>query len=84
MDLCLSGYALQIGFVAGDMKDPVRDLPRVINTAMVVVIVGFVLMNIALYIAVPIQHMRETSTPAMVGALHFRQSFTMSTESPAT
>jgi hypothetical protein len=53
------------------MKDPIRDLPRVINTAMIIVIVGFVLMNMALYIAVPIQHMRETSTPVVVGDFYF-------------
>ena len=60
----------QIGFVAGDMRDPVRDLPRVINTAMAVVIVGFVLMDVALYVAVPIEAMRSNSTPTVVSSLY--------------
>jgi L-asparagine transporter-like permease len=57
----------KVGFVAGDMKDPVRDLPNVINTAMLVVTAGFTLMVIALYAVIPIQSMRETSTPIVVG-----------------
>jgi L-type amino acid transporter 6 len=60
----------QIGFVAGDMRDPARDLPRVINTAMAIVIIGFVLMDIALYVAVPIEAMRDNSTPAVVSSLY--------------
>ena len=59
----------QIGFVAGEMKEPTRDLPRVINTAMTIVIIGFVLMNAALYVAIPIQKMRETNTPVTVSYL---------------
>ena len=51
------------------MRDPARDLPRVINTAMAVVIIGFVLMDVALYIAVPIEAMRDNSTPAVVSSL---------------
>jgi len=62
----LSVYGAQIGFVAGDMRNPARDLPRVINTSMVTVIVGFVLVNTALYLVVPIQLMRETKTPVTV------------------
>jgi len=48
------------------MKDPVRDLPRVINTAMIIVVIGFSLMAVALYAVIPIQSMRETSTPIVV------------------
>jgi amino acid transporter len=61
---------VQIGFVAGDMRDPARDLPRVINTAMAVVIVGFVSMDAALYVAVPIEAMRDNSAPAVVSSLY--------------
>lgn len=52
------------------MRDPARDLPRVINIAMAVVIIGFVLMDIALYIAVPLEAMRDNSTPAVVSGLY--------------
>jgi amino acid permease len=57
---------VEIGLVAGEMKDPVRDLPRVINSAMSIVITGFVLMNAALYIVLPIEKLRETDTVATV------------------
>lgn len=53
-------------YVAGDMKNPMRDLPRVINSAMVIVMVGFVLANIALYIVVPMDALRERKTVAVV------------------
>ncbi|KAF8866377.1 amino acid transporter [Acephala macrosclerotiorum] len=52
-------------YVAGDMKNPIRDLPRVINSAMVIVMVGFVLANVALYIVVPIDALRERKTVAV-------------------
>ncbi len=56
----------QIGFVVGDMKNPVRDLPRVINTAMTTVILSFVLVNISLYLVIPIEVMRDNDTPGVV------------------
>lgn len=48
------------------MQDPIRDLPRVINSAMSIVIIGFVLMNIALYIDLPIAVIRGRSTVVVV------------------
>lgn len=61
---CYGGWET-IGFVAGDMADPRRDLPRVINTAMSVAISGFVLMNIALFMVLPFQLMRDRSVVAV-------------------
>ena len=58
----------QLGFVAGDMKDPVRDLPRVINTAMTIVISSFLLTNVALYMVIPIELMRDNDTPGVVSS----------------
>ena len=51
------------------MADPSRDLPRVINTAMSVAVSGFVLMNVALFMIIPFETMRERSAVAVVGAL---------------
>lgn len=51
------------------MTDPSRDLPRVINTAMCVAISGFVLMNVALFMVIPFETMRERSVVAVVGSL---------------
>lgn len=48
------------------MADPRRDLPRVINTAMSVAISGFVFMNIALFMVLPFQLMRDRSVIAVV------------------
>lgn len=61
---CYGGWET-IGFVAGDMADSRRDLPRVINTAMTVAISGFVLMNIALFTVLPFQLMRDRSVVAV-------------------
>ncbi|KAI9769565.1 MAG: Y+L amino acid transporter [Geoglossum umbratile] len=55
-----------IGFVAGEMKDPIRDLPRVTNSAMSIVVVGFVLMNAALYIVSPIESLRGRNAVAVL------------------
>jgi amino acid transporter len=57
---------LKIGFVAGDMKDPTRDIPRVLNVAMTIVLISFLLVNLALYTIIPIETMRETTTPIVV------------------
>ena len=48
------------------MADPRRDLPRVINVAMIVAIGGFTLMNIALLAVLPYQQIRNTSVVAVV------------------
>jgi hypothetical protein len=48
------------------MKDPVRDLPWVINTAMIIVIIGFAAINTSLYIVLPFASVRDTNTPIVV------------------
>ena len=48
------------------MKDPWRDLPRVINNAMIIVITLFALANIALYIVLPREVLSVTNTVAVV------------------
>jgi L-type amino acid transporter 6 len=58
-----------VNYVTGDMKNPTRDLPRVINSAMVIVMVGFVLANISLYIVVPMDALRERKAVAVVSTL---------------
>ncbi|KAI1126045.1 amino acid/polyamine transporter I [Nemania abortiva] len=56
---CYGGWE-SAGFVIGDMANPARDLPRVINGAMTLVIVGFFLMNMSLYIYLPLDVVRES------------------------
>ncbi|GAP84093.1 putative large neutral amino acids transporter small subunit 1 [Rosellinia necatrix] len=48
------------GFVTGEMENPTKDLPLVINGAMTIAIVGFVLMNASLYICLPLNVIRES------------------------
>ncbi|KAI0129942.1 large neutral amino acids transporter small subunit 1 [Xylariales sp. AK1849] len=61
---CYGGWET-IGFVAGDMAAPEADLPIVINGAMTIVIIGFFLMNAALYVCLPMAIMRESTTVAV-------------------
>lgn len=56
----------QIGFVGGEMKNPKRDIPRVINGAMTVVVCGFALINVAFYIVLPMSIVREDNKVAVV------------------
>lgn len=48
------------------MKNPRRDLPIVINGSMMLVITGFMLMNAALYVCLPMGVMQNSSTVAVV------------------
>ncbi|WYZ38682.1 hypothetical protein EsH8_III_000596 [Colletotrichum jinshuiense] len=61
---CYAGWEM-VGFVLGDMKNPRKDLPIVINGSMIVVIIGFMLMNAALYVCLPMSVMRTSSTVAV-------------------
>jgi L-type amino acid transporter 6 len=67
----------KIGLVGGELKNPIRDIPRVINGAMSIVISGFVLLNIAVYIVLPMEVIREKNTVAVVSliSVYFRASF---------
>jgi amino acid transporter len=47
------------------MKD-VRDLPRVINSSILIAMIGFTLMVTALYIVLPISTLRENDIPLIV------------------
>lgn len=48
------------------MKNPRRDLPIAINGSMTLVITGFMLMNAALYVCLPMSVMESSSTVAVV------------------
>ena len=50
----------------GDMASPERDLPIVITTAMLTVISGFCLMNAAIYVVLPFEIIRASTTVAVV------------------
>lgn len=71
---CYGGWET-VGFVMGDMANPEGDLPVVINGAMTIVITGFFLMNAALYICLPLEVMRESTTVAVVSCLRLRHEY---------
>lgn len=58
----------QVGFVLGDMANPEGDLPVVITSAMMIVISGFFLMNAAIYVVLPFETIRTSTTVAVVRA----------------
>jgi len=62
---CYGGWET-VGFVMGNMRNPEGDLPIVIHGSMTTVILGFALMNVALYICLPLDVMRSSSTVAVV------------------
>ncbi|KAJ3565420.1 hypothetical protein NPX13_g7507 [Xylaria arbuscula] len=61
---CYGGWETA-GFIAGDMANPVKDLPVAINWAMALVITGFFLMNASLYVCLPLDVIRESKTVAV-------------------
>ncbi|KAG9250932.1 amino acid permease-domain-containing protein [Emericellopsis atlantica] len=67
-------------YVVGEFRNPQRDLPRVINTAMPLVIIFYVLANVAYFLVLPLDKVNSSNTVAVafgsqvfgpVGALIF-------------
>jgi amino acid transporter len=56
----------KVGFVVGEMKDPVRDLPRVLVSSITIAATSFTLMVTALYIVLPMSKVRANETPVVV------------------
>ena len=56
------------------MTNPRRDLPRVLNTAMIIVLTSAIMLNTALYAVLPIQVIRERLAVAVVSASSCRTS----------
>ncbi|KAL4899249.1 hypothetical protein BDW74DRAFT_171622 [Aspergillus multicolor] len=74
------GWDNQTNYVTGEFKNPNRDLPRVIHTAMPLVIVSYLLANISYFFVLPHSTIEATNTIAVqfgdkvfggVGALIF-------------
>ncbi|KAN0070612.1 Amino acid permease domain containing protein [Elaphomyces granulatus] len=61
---CYGGWEA-IGFVVGDMENARRDLRRVLNCALVIVIIAFTSMNTALYLILSIIVIRKEYTPVV-------------------
>ncbi len=62
----------QTNYVVGEFRNPSRDLPRVIHTAMPLVIVCYVLANVSYFLVLPLATINSTNTVAvMFGAKVF-------------
>ncbi|KAI1091278.1 amino acid permease-domain-containing protein [Rostrohypoxylon terebratum] len=55
-----------VGFLAGELENTSQNLPRIINTAMIISISCFILMNATLYAVLPIDVLRSTNKVAVV------------------
>ncbi|KAK4104847.1 hypothetical protein N658DRAFT_191231 [Parathielavia hyrcaniae] len=59
-------------YVVGEFRNPSRDLPRVIHTAMPLVILSYILANIAYFLVLPLETINSSNTVAvMFGAKVF-------------
>ncbi|KAI2643204.1 amino acid permease-domain-containing protein [Xylaria nigripes] len=52
-------------YVVGEFRNPSRDLPRVIHTAMPLVIVGYMLANLSYFLVLPKEILNSTNTVAV-------------------
>ncbi|KAK4159347.1 putative B-type amino acid transporter 1 [Cladorrhinum sp. PSN259] len=53
-------------YVVGEFRNPSRDLPRVIHTAMPLVIISYVLANVAYFLVLPLDAINSTNTVAVI------------------
>ncbi|KAK5656130.1 hypothetical protein OQA88_4890 [Cercophora sp. LCS_1] len=53
-------------YVVGEFRNPSRDLPRVIHTAMPLVIVSYILANVAYFFVLPLATINSTNTVAVM------------------
>ncbi|KAF7545661.1 hypothetical protein G7046_g9512 [Stylonectria norvegica] len=53
-------------YVVGEFRNPTRDLPRVIHTAMPLVILSYVLANIAYFLVLPLSAIADSNTVAVL------------------
>ncbi|TVY44599.1 b(0,+)-type amino acid transporter [Lachnellula occidentalis] len=53
-------------YVVGEFRNPTRDLPRVIHTAMPLVILSYILANVAYFLVLPIKTLNSSNTVAVM------------------
>lgn len=53
-------------YVVGEFRNPSRDLPRVIHSAMPLVIVSYVLANVAYFLVLPVEDINGSNTVAVM------------------
>ncbi|RAL67434.1 hypothetical protein DID88_008189 [Monilinia fructigena] len=53
-------------YVVGEFRNPTRDLPRVIHTAMPLVILSYILANVAYFFVLPLKAINASNTVAVI------------------
>ncbi|KAH6684772.1 amino acid transporter-like protein [Halenospora varia] len=53
-------------YVVGEFRNPTRDLPRVIHTAMPLVILSYILANVAYFLVLPLKTINSSNTVAVM------------------
>lgn len=53
-------------YVVGEFRNPSRDLPRVIHTAMPLVIISYILANVSYFLVLPLDTINSTNTVAVM------------------
>ncbi|ESZ93680.1 hypothetical protein SBOR_5920 [Sclerotinia borealis F-4128] len=53
-------------YVVGEFRNPTRDLPRVIHTAMPLVILSYILANVAYFFVLPLEAINASNTVAVI------------------
>jgi L-type amino acid transporter 6 len=56
----------KIGFVAGEVSEPFRTLPNILNVSMTISLICFFLMNLAIYVVLPLKTVRDNEAVAVV------------------
>jgi amino acid transporter len=54
-----------VNYVVGEFRNPNRDLPRVIHTAMPLVILGYLLANVSYFLVLPLKTIESSNTVAV-------------------
>ncbi len=57
---------MQTNYVVGEFRNPSRDLPRVIHTAMPLVIISYLLANVAYFLVLPLETINSSNTVAVM------------------
>lgn len=61
---------VQVNLIVAEMRDPIRDLPRAIHTAIPTITICFVLVNLAYYIILPWEVVQASDAIAVVLPAH--------------
>ena len=59
-----------VNYVAGEMKNPARDLPRVIMVGLPLVILCYILANVAYYAVLPSHIVTNSNAIALVSIIY--------------